>query len=129
MTSRLARLLLPWRRPGPSVDDVVRTADIRWRWRQACEGSGLTKLTYTASGPTISVPLIGRIEPGPPARLTARLLPGQQPADVAAAAPRIASAMGASEVTVREMPAGWVSVELRTAGPALAVVPQQRDVA
>ena len=35
--------------------------DIKWRWRQACEHSGLGRLIFTPSGPTVSFPLIGRV--------------------------------------------------------------------
>jgi hypothetical protein len=107
----------------------LTTAEVRYLWRQACEAGGLARLLYAPSGPTFSVPRIGRVRPGPPTAFTVRLLPGQLPDDVTAAAPRIARAMAASGVSVTVLPDGWLAIELRTGPPTLTVVPPHRGAA
>jgi hypothetical protein len=120
---------LLWRRFGPAaarqramnreqaVDDAHGAGEIAWRWRGACEGSGLARQIFTPTGPALSIPTIGRIRLGPPTSFTVRLLPDQLPGDLAAVAPRLASAMEVPEIRVRPLATGWVAVELLTTSP------------
>ena len=89
-----------------------RIGDIKWQWRQVAEVAGLGRVVYTPNGPVMSVPLVGNVVLGPPTTFTVRLKPGQLVSDVTAVAPRIASAMGAHDIEVRALAAGWVLIEL-----------------
>jgi hypothetical protein len=123
-TERLAPVTALWRRFRPdglraraldrdrAIDDAQRVADIKWQWRKACEVSGLGRLVYTPSGPSMSMPVIGRVELGPPTTITVRLQPGQLPDDIRAVAPRIAAAMSVARIDVRSLAAEWVAIEL-----------------
>lgn len=118
-----------WRRFGPdgarrraadrdrAIDDAHHAGEIKWLWRSACEGSGLARLVFTASGQAMSIPTIGRIRIGRPTSFTVRLQPGQLPRDIAAVAPRLADAMGVHEVRVTPLAAEWVRIELLTSPP------------
>ena len=74
--------------------------------------SGLGRLVFTPSGPSMSIPLIGRVTLGPPTTFTVRPQPGQLLADFEAAAPRIAAAMGVAGIRVRPLAAEWIVIEL-----------------
>jgi hypothetical protein len=115
-----------WLGRTPTPDEKLRAGEIRWRWRQACEGAGLSRLVYPPSGPARAVPRIGQVDLGPPTTFTVRLLSGQLPADVEAAAKRIAAAMAVPQIGVTSLPSGWVAIELITLRPTLAVVPPTR---
>ncbi len=95
-----------------SFDDAQRIGNIKWQWRQACEVSGLGRFVYTPTGPAMSIPMIGRVELGPPTTFTVRLQPGQLASDVEAAGPRIAEAMSVAGIRVQQLPAEWVRVVL-----------------
>ena len=110
------------RRRDQAVNDARRIGDIKWQWRQACELSGLARLVFTPSGPTMFIPVIGRVTPGPPTTFTVRTQPGQLLADFEAAAPRIAAAMGVAGIRVRTLAAEWIVIELITAQPTLRTV-------
>jgi len=116
--TRLARWFRPQeireraRQRDQAVDDGQRILDLKWQWRQACDVSGLARLVFAPSGPTLSIPLIGRVSLGSPTTFTVRPLPGQLVEDFETAAPRIAAAMGVAEIRVRPLAAEWLVVEL-----------------
>jgi hypothetical protein len=83
-------------------------ADLKWRWRCACEGTPLANFVYTPSGVTKAVPQITAIELGPPVALTVRVRLGQSPDDFVAAAPGIAHALGVAAIEVVEMNPSWL---------------------
>jgi hypothetical protein len=87
-------------------------AALRYRWQQACQHVGLGLTIYTPSGHTVSVPRIARADFGPPVSFTVQLRPGQQAADITAAAPRLACALGAAGLKVVDRDAGWVTIVL-----------------
>ena len=58
------------------------------------------------------VPRIARGDFGPPVSFTVLLRPGQRAADIAAVAPRLASALGAAGLKVTNRDAGWVTIVL-----------------
>jgi hypothetical protein len=122
---RLARWFRPQEfreralRREQAADDALRVGDLRWRWRQACERSGLARLVYTPSGPSMAIPLIGRVTPGPPTTFTVRRRPGQLLADFEAAAPRISAAMGVAGIRVRPLVGEWIVIELIHTQPML----------
>lgn len=113
-------------------DAAQRVGEIKWLWRQACEMSGLARMIFIPSGPTMSIPLIGRVTLGSPTTFTVRLQPGQLLADFEAAGPRIATAMHVAAIRVRPLAADWIVIELQEAptepGRAAAptVVPLQQ---
>lgn len=115
------RLLDSWRRRRgawiDAHDGVMELDSLRWSWRLAAEGTGLGRRVDTPSGPTITSPVVERVEHGPPLRLVVRLLPGQLPADVVAAGGRIAPALGADRLRVRAHGHGRVLVELAHGDP------------
>jgi hypothetical protein len=127
-TDRVSRLVR-WFRPQEfreralrreqAADDALRVGDLKWRWRQACERSGLARLVYTPSGPSMAIPLIGRVTPGPPTTFTVRRRPGQLLADFEAAAPRISAAMGVAGIRVRPLVGEWIVIELIHTQPML----------
>lgn len=137
-TQRRTRGLLDWfrREAGDRADrrlrvedDAQRVGDLKWRWRQACEVTGLGRMTFMPSGPTVSIPLIGRVTLGAPTTFTVRPQPGQLLADFEAAAPRIASAIGVSAVRVRPLAAEWLLIELHAAAtPGRAAAPVVRPL-
>jgi hypothetical protein len=100
-----------WQRDRAIVDAQL-VGDIKWQWRQACEYSGLARMVYSPTGPTTSIPMIGKVSLGPPTTFTVRLQPGQLASDVQAAAPRIAEAMSVFDIAVSRIATGWVRVEL-----------------
>jgi hypothetical protein len=130
--ARLARWFRPQEvreradRRDRAAMDAHRIGEIKWLWRQACEVTGLGRLIFTPSGPTMSIPQIGRVNLGPPTSFTVRPQPGQLTADFEAEAPRIASAMGVPAVRVRPLAAEWIVIELLDAPtrPQHATAPQ-----
>jgi hypothetical protein len=115
------------RRREQAIDEKMCIGDIRWQWRQACRVTGLGRLIYTPSGPTMSVPRVGRVTLGSPTTLTVALHPGQLPEDVEQVGRRIAVAMGVAEIRVRPLAAEWIVVELHTA-PARSRYADQPEV-
>ena len=87
-------------------------AGLRCQWQQACQHVGLGLTIHTPSGYTVSVPRIARADFGPPVSFTVQLRPGQRAADITAAAPRLALALGAAALEVIDRDAGWVTVVL-----------------
>lgn len=75
-SERSGWLTLLWRRLGPegirrradereqALDNMNRIREIEWSWREACEGNGLGRQIFTPSGPTMAVPMIGRVTLG-----------------------------------------------------------------
>jgi hypothetical protein len=107
--------------------EAEQVGDIKWRWRQACEHSGLGRLVFTPSGPGVSFPLIGHVVLGPPTTFTVRPQPGQLRSDFEAAAPRIAIAMGVPAIRVRPLAGDWLVVELLD-GPTAAPEAQHAEI-
>jgi hypothetical protein len=111
----LARL---WYQLGPGSGkrhararaESERLATLRYQWQQACQHVGLGLMVYTPTGFTVSVPRIARADFGPPMSFTVRLRPGQRAADIKAAAPRLARALGVARLRVAKREAGWVDV-------------------
>lgn len=58
----------------------------------------------TPTGTTVSVPTLCDVSTDPEPVLTVRLLPGQLPADIVAAAPRLAPTLGAVGLVVEPCP-------------------------
>jgi hypothetical protein len=87
-----------------------RLATLRYQWQEACQHVGLGLMIYTPSGFVVSVPRIVRADFGPPVSFTVRLRPGQRAADIKAAAPRLARALGVARLHVTKREAGWVNV-------------------
>jgi len=87
-------------------------AALRCQWQQACQHVGLGLTIHTPSGYTVSVPRIARAAFGSPVSFTVQLRPGQRAADIMAAAPRLASALGAAGLKVTDRDAGWVTIVL-----------------
>ena len=85
-------------------------AALRYQWQHACQHVGLGLMIYTPSGVIISVPRIARADFGPPLSFTVRLRPGQKAADVAAAAPRLAPALGVAGLRVSDRGDGWANI-------------------
>lgn len=121
--TRLARWFSPqgfWARAERREQDAERAlhiGDLKWQWRQACELTGLGRLVFTPSGPTVAIPLIGRITLGTPISFTVQRRPGQLLADFEAAGPRIAAAMGAAAIRVRPLAGEWIVIELVNGPP------------
>jgi hypothetical protein len=101
--------------PGRDGDPEVnfwREREIIRLWREGCEGSGLCQWRPTPNGLAIFVPSIGRVTLGAPTVITVQLRPGQLPADIELAAPRIALAMGIAGMRVIPLRGMWVRIEL-----------------
>lgn len=107
--------------------DAELIGDIKWRWRKACEHSGLARLVYTPSGPSMSFPRIGQVRLGSPTTFTVRPQPGQLRSDFEAARPRIAAAMGVTAVQVHPLAGDWIVIELLD-GPTAAPPAQHAEV-
>jgi hypothetical protein len=113
--SGLARL---WYQLGPGSRkryerarvEAERVAALRADWQQACQHVGLGLMIYTPTGVTVSVPRLVRADLGPPVSFTVWLRPGQRAADIRAAAPRLALALGVAGLRVTRREAGWVNV-------------------
>ena len=111
----LARL---WHQLGPGSRErharacleAERLAALRYQWQQGCQHVGLGLMIYTPSGITVSVPRVARADFGPPVSFTVRLRPGQLAADIIAAAPRLAPALGVGGLQVTQRGASWVNV-------------------
>jgi S-DNA-T family DNA segregation ATPase FtsK/SpoIIIE len=92
---------------------------LRWKWRNACMSTSLTSSIYTSSGSARAVPVIDRVDLGPPVSFSVKLRPGQTLDAFIAAAPSIASGMDAATMEVTQLVPQWVQVVLVPA-PAVA---------
>ena len=91
--------------------DAQRVAALRADWQISCHHVGLGLRIHTPSGVTVSVPRLVRADFGPPVvSFTVLLRPGQRAADLIAAEPRLALALGAAGLFVTELRDGWVKV-------------------
>jgi S-DNA-T family DNA segregation ATPase FtsK/SpoIIIE len=88
-----------------------------WAWREACHGAGIGREVGTVTGPTLSVPRVVDVTLGPPTVLMVELLPGQLLGDVAAAAHRLAPALGARALRLEPRGLRHVRVELLVSDP------------
>lgn len=112
--------LLPARRRQSRrqlADDQHDADALVWAWRTACEGAGVCHSVDTPSGATISTPHVTGVTLGPPTTLMVRLLPGQLPADVRRAAPRLAPHLGAAALRVEPRGYTHVRIDLLDADP------------
>lgn len=105
----MAALFAPRRRwlSGPQRGAYRREVDAladrhRWVavWRDAAEGSGLTRTVNVAAGETVICPPLISVSSGAPLVLIVQLLAGQLAADVRAVADRLAPALGAVRLRV-----------------------------
>jgi len=90
--------------------DAEMINELRWQWRNACQGTPLAPIVYTPSGPTRAVPVIGHVDLGPPVVFTVRIRPGQTIADFVAAAPAIAPAFGAADLQITPLVPQWLKI-------------------
>jgi len=103
-----------------------QVADLKWRWRCACEGTPLANFVYTPSGVTKAVPQITTIELGPPVTLTVRVRLGLGPADFITAAPSIALALGVAALDVVEMNPRWLLRVVLRSEPLATMTPYRQ---
>lgn len=115
------------------VELYALALDWRDRWRWVAEGTDVARNASSAAGiPVTAVPDVVHVDlggRGHPVVLTVRLLPGQLPADVAAAGRRLAEGLGVAAVRVRWLRHGAVAVTLLTDDPLTGTVPPARPVA
>lgn len=90
--------------------EAQRLAVLQYRWQEACHHAGLGLMIYTPSGVTVAVPRVMRADFDAPVSFTVALRPGQRAADIRAAEPRLARALGVAGFRVDEHEAGWVTV-------------------
>jgi hypothetical protein len=111
-------------RVDAAFEALQRIADIKSRWRQACEQTGLAPLVPTPNGPHRFPPRLGQVKLGPPTTFTVLPRPGQLLSDFDAVHDRIAAAMGVAKVLVRPLAGDWIVIELvdDLAEPSLRVV-------
>ncbi len=93
------------------VDDKYLESEIRWRWRNAAEGAGLSWLVWTPSGQAYSVPLVLSVRLRHRV-LTVRLRPGQLIGDFRAAEDRLCELMAARWIRITPVAADVVTIEL-----------------
>jgi hypothetical protein len=95
-----------------SVDDEYLTGELRWRWRKAVEGAGISKMVWTPSGFSDAVPVILRTQLRPFTRLTVRLRQGQDLSDLVAVERRLRELMGANGIHIAPLAGNVVTIEL-----------------
>jgi hypothetical protein len=107
-----------------AIEALQHIADIKSRWRKACELSGLAPLVFTPSGQYRFPPRIGQVKLGPPTTFTVLPHQGQLPSDFEAAHDRLAAAMGVAKVSIGPLAGDWIVIELvdDLAEPPLGVV-------
>lgn len=97
--------------------EVELRGDIRWWFENACAGTPLGRMIYTASGVTTSVPKVGHIDLGPPVTILVQARLGQTVDDFKAAAPRIAAALKVNGIVVTPRSENWMRIVLLTDPP------------
>jgi hypothetical protein len=95
-----------------AVDDEYLAGELRWRWRKAVEGAGISRMVWTPSGFSDSVPVVLRTQLRPVTRLTVRLRQGQDLSDIVAVERRLRELMGANGIHIAPLAAGVVTIEL-----------------
>jgi hypothetical protein len=95
-----------------AVDDEYLAGELRWRWRKAVEGAGISRTVWTPSGFTDSVPVVLRTQLRPFTRLTVRLRQGQDISDIVAVERRLRELMGANGIHIAPLAADVVTIEL-----------------
>jgi hypothetical protein len=95
-----------------TVDDRYLEGEIRWRWRKAAEGAGLSRFVWTPTGPLDSVPVVLNVRLYPFPVLTVRLRPGQLVRDVVAAQDRLSELMAARGIRITPIALDVVTIEL-----------------
>jgi hypothetical protein len=95
-----------------AVDDEYLASELRWRWRKAIEGAGISRMVWTPSGFSDSVPVVLRTQLRPFTRLTVRLRQGQDLSDIVAVERRLRELMGANGIHIAPLAADVVTIEL-----------------
>jgi hypothetical protein len=104
---------LPWAMErNRAVDDEYLAAELRWRWRKAAEGAGISRAVWTPSGWSDSVPIVMRVQLRPFTMLTIRLREGQLLSDVEAVEERLRKLMGVNETRIARLRADVVTIKL-----------------
>ncbi len=112
-TTRHPERALPWAMERDrAVDDEYLAAELRWRWRKAAEGAGISRMVWTPSGWADSVPIVMRVRLRPITMLTIRLREGQLLSDVVAVENRLRELMGANGTYIARLRADVVTIEL-----------------
>ncbi|MDN5856881.1 MAG: hypothetical protein L0K86_29395 [Actinomycetia bacterium] len=112
------------RRSARWADHEYR-AEIAAVFRAACIGAGVAQLVDgPVAGTTHRAPEVTHIGLGGPSlRLTVRMLPGQEPAQLARVGRLIAPHLGGLALRVTDRGHGWALVDVLTADPLAGVVP------
>jgi hypothetical protein len=95
-----------------AVDDEYLAGELRWRWRKAVEGAGISRMVWTPSGFSDSVPVVLRTQLRPFPKLTVRLRQGQDLSDIVAVELRLRVLMGANGIRIVPLAADVVTIEL-----------------
>jgi len=95
-----------------AIDDSDLAGELRWRWRKACEGAGVSRMTWTPSGWSEAVPVVVRTTLRPVPSLTVRLRPDQDIRDVLAARHRLAQLMRVNQLVITPLSIDIVRIEL-----------------
>lgn len=118
----------PRQRPG--WVDAERVQELRWSFRQACIGVGVCQaVDGVIAGTSYRTPEVTNVDLGPPTRMTVRMLPGQLPAELAAAGRQLAPHLGAAMLRVKDRGHGWAIVQLLSRDPLGGTVPVPPPVA
>jgi hypothetical protein len=110
---RRAERALPWATERDrAIDDEYLAGELRWRWRKAAEGAGISRGVRTPSGWTDSVPIVMRVQLRPFTMLTIRLREGQLLSDVVAVEKRLRELMGVNGTSIARLRADVVTIKL-----------------
>lgn len=91
---------------------------IRWNFRQACVGAGVSQsIDGVIAGTSVRTPKVTNVQLGPPIRLTVMMLPGQVPDQLRYAAHLIAPHLGGKALRVDDRGHGWCLVTLLSDDP------------
>jgi hypothetical protein len=95
-----------------TVDDEYLAGELRWRWRKAVEGAGISRMVATPSGFSDAVPVVLRTQLRPFTRLTVRLRQGQDLSDLVAVERRLGELMGANGIHIAPLAADVVTIDV-----------------
>lgn len=97
---------------------------LRWQFRQACIGAGVAiAVDAPVAGTGWHVPEVCRVELGPPARLTVRMVPGQVPAALQRAGLLIAPHLDGVMLRVTDRGHGFATVTVLDHDPLAGTLP------
>lgn len=112
------------RRDERWADHELQTA-MRWAFREACVGAAVSlAVDAPISGTSVRTPEVTHVDPGPPARLTVRMLPGQLPEHLSRVGRLIAPHLGGVALRVQDRGFGWAIVTVLTVDPLTGTVPR-----